>query len=90
MYVLWWVLGMWVEYMKKIYLCWLDVMILIFVCWLKLCVGKIGVFFFFVEKVVDVLRKVLMKFFIEIFILLKKEFKLFNCVFLGKRILRKY
>lgn len=50
MYVLWWVLGMWVEYMKKIYLYWLDVMILIFVCWLKLYVGKIGVFFFFCRK----------------------------------------
>lgn len=47
-------------------------------------------FFFFCRKVVDVLRKVSMKFFIEIFILSKKEFKLFNCVFLGKRILRKY
>lgn len=49
-----------------------------------------GVLSFFVEKAVDVLRKVSMKSSIEIFILSKKEFKLFNCVLLGKRISRKY
>lgn len=42
----------------------------------KLCAGKIGVLSFFVEKTVDVLRKVSMKSSIEIFILSKKEFKL--------------
>lgn len=47
-------------------------------------------FFFFVEKVVDALKKILLKFFIEILILSEKKFKLVYCVFLGKRILRKY
>lgn len=60
------------------------------VCRPKLCAGKIGVLSFFVEKAIDVLRKVSMKSSIEIFILSKKEFKLFNCVLLGKRISRKY
>lgn len=59
-------------------------------CRPKLCAGKIGVLSFFVEKAVDVLRKVSMKSSIEIFILSKKEFKLFNCVLSGKRISRKY
>lgn len=68
----------------------LDAMILTLVCRPKLCAGKIGVLSFFVEKAVDVLRKVSMKSSIEIFILSKKEFKLFNCVLLGKRISRKY
>lgn len=88
MYVLWWVLGMWAEYTKKIHSRWLDAMIPTLVCRPKLCAGKIGVLSFFVEKAVDVLRKVSMKSSIKIFILSKKEFKLFNCVLLGKRISR--
>lgn len=45
---------------------------------------------FLCRKAVDVLRKVSMKSSIDIFILSKKEFKLFDCVLLGKRISRKY
>lgn len=45
--------------------------------------------FLFVEKAVDALKKIPMKSSFKILISLKKEFKSFYCVLLGKRISRK-